>query len=59
MVSKNMEYVINLLEKEKHLLEKCLTEWESNEYPLAKKEREEKLEQVNKALFILDFNLNK
>lgn len=51
-----MDYVINLLEKEKHLLEKCLTEWECTEFPLAKKEREERLEQVNKAIEILNNN---
>jgi len=48
-----MEYVISLLEKEKALLEKCLNEWESKEYPIAKKEREDKLIEVNKAINIL------
>ena len=48
-----MEYVINLLEKDKAILEKCLTEWESEEYPIAKKEREDKLTEINKAINIL------
>ena len=48
-----MEYVINLLEKDKAILEKCLTEWESKEYPIAKKEREDKLTEINKAINIL------
>jgi hypothetical protein len=43
-------YPINILEKEKELLEKCLTEWESKEYPEAKKERERKLKEINKAI---------
>jgi hypothetical protein len=45
-----MEYVINLLEKDKAILEKCLSEWETIEYPLAKKEREDKLNQINKVI---------
>ena len=48
-----MEYVINLLERDKYLLEKCLNEWECLEYPIAKKEREEKLTEINKAIKIL------
>jgi len=48
-----MEYVINLLEKDKAILEKCLNEWESKEYPIAKKEREDKLTKINKAINIL------
>lgn len=48
-----MEYVINLLEKDKAILEKCLSEWEIKEYPIAKKEREDKLNEINKAINIL------
>ena len=48
-----IEYVINLLEKDKAILEKCLTEWESKEYPIAKKEREDRLTALNNAIAIL------
>jgi flagellin-specific chaperone FliS len=48
-----MEYVINLLQRDKYLLEKCLNEWECSEYPTAKKEREDKLIEINKAIKIL------
>ena len=48
-----MEYVLNILRKERSILEKCLTEWETKEYPLAKKEREDMLYEVNKAIEIL------
>jgi hypothetical protein len=48
-----MEYVLNILRKEKGILEKCLNEWETKEYPLAKKEREDMLHEVNKAIEIL------
>lgn len=44
---------MSLLEKEKEILEKCLSEWESIEYPQARKERENKLEEINKAINIL------
>jgi hypothetical protein len=53
-----MEYVINLLEKDKYLLENCLNEWESSEYPTAKKERENKLTEINKAIKLLTNDTN-
>jgi hypothetical protein len=53
-----MEYVINLLENDKYLLEKCLNEWESSEYPTAKKERENKLTEINKAIKLLTNDTN-
>jgi len=48
-----MEYVINLLEKDKAILEKCLSAWETIEYPIAKKEREDKLKEIINAINIL------
>jgi hypothetical protein len=48
-----MGYILDMLEREKQILEKCLTEWETNGYPLAKKERDDKLKEVNKAIEIL------
>jgi len=53
-----MEYVINLLQRDKYLLENCLNEWESSEYPTAKKERENKLIEINKAIKILTNDTN-
>lgn len=48
-----MEYVLNLLEKEKDILIKCLNEWESKEYPLAKQDRDDKLNQINAVINII------
>lgn len=45
-----MEYVLNILKNEALILEKCLNDWESKEYPLAKKEREDKINQIYKAI---------
>lgn len=44
-----MNYAIEIIEKEIGILKKCLNEWESYEYPEAKKEREKKLKQLNDA----------
>ncbi len=41
-----MNYAIEVLEKEKRLLEICLSEWDLNNYPEAKKERAEKLKDI-------------
>ena len=49
-----MSYSIQVLEREKHLLEKCLNEWESKEYQEAKKERETKLKDINESIIILN-----
>lgn len=45
-----------MLEREKQHLEKCLSEWDTKEYPLAKKERDDKLNEVNKAIEILTYS---
>lgn len=45
-----MGYAIEILEKEKQILEKCLSEWDCKNYPEAKKEREERLKSINKAI---------
>lgn len=49
----NMNYAINLLEREIHILEKCLNEWESENHPEAKKDREIKLNQLREAVLKL------
>lgn len=48
-----MSYAIEILEKDKNILEKCLSEWESTKYPEAKKERQLKLDSLNKAINLL------
>lgn len=45
-----MYYAIELLEKEKQILEKCLSEWDIKQYPEARKEREDRLKSINKAI---------
>ena len=45
-----MNYAIEILEKEKSLIEKALTNWETKEYPEAKKQREKRLNELNEAI---------
>lgn len=45
-----MNYAIEILEKEKLLIEKALTNWETKEYPEAKKQREKRLNELNEAI---------
>jgi len=49
-----MTYAIEILEKEKELLTKCLNEWDTQTYPEAKKEREKRLNDINNALQLLN-----
>ena len=49
-----MNYSIQILEREKHILEKCLNEWETKEYQEAKKERENKLKDINDSIIKLN-----
>ena len=49
-----MEYVINLLEKEKAIFEKLLNDWDINQQVEARKDRDDKLKQLNNALNILN-----
>lgn len=43
-------YAVEVLEKEKQLLKKCLSEWDVKQYPEARKEREDRLKSINKAI---------
>ena len=43
-------YSIQVLEKEKNLIKDCLSNWEKENYPEAKKEREQRLKDINNAL---------
>ena len=45
-----MNYAVQLIEKEINILEKCLNEWETNQYPEAKQEREKRLKELKEAL---------
>lgn len=45
-----MNYAIEVLEKEKLLLEKCLSEWDCKEYPDAKKQRDNRLLEINQSI---------
>lgn len=49
-----MEYVINLLEKEKAIFEKLLNDWDINQQVESRKDRDDKLKQLNNALNILN-----
>ena len=51
-----MIYAIEILEKEMLLLEKCLTKWEAEKYPEARKERNEKYKSLVKAIEYLKSN---
>lgn len=48
-----MNYAVQLLEKEKEMLEKILSEWDETEYPEARKDRDKKLKDLNKALKLI------
>jgi len=45
-----MTHAIQTLEKEKQLLTDCLSDWDLQQYPEARKEREIKLKEINNAL---------
>ena len=49
-----MEYVIELLEKERRTIEQCLTEWDMQQYPEARKEREIRLKELNQAINLIN-----
>ena len=48
-----MKYSIETLEKEKKILKECLSEWQSNNYPDAKKERQKRLNDLEECIIIL------
>ena len=48
-----MDYAIFTLEKEKEYLIKCLSEWQSENHPDARKERDKKLKSINEAIIKL------
>ena len=48
-----MKYAIRILEEERKVLLQCLSEWQSEKYPDAKREREVKVELLTKAIICL------
>jgi hypothetical protein len=48
-----MNYSIEILEKEKQILKACLSEWQSNNYPDAKKERQKRYDDLEECITIL------
>jgi len=48
-----MNYSIEILERERDILKKCLSEWQSENYPDAKKEREKRLKDIDECISIL------
>lgn len=48
-----MNYSIEILEKEYHLLNNCLTGWDLNHYPEARKDRQKRLDDVFQCISIL------
>ena len=51
-----MNYAIEILEKEMQLLEKCLSKWDEENYPEARKERNDRLRNLVKAIEYLKSN---
>lgn len=45
-----MNYAVEVLEKEIHLIEKCLSEWELSQYREARIERIKKLDDLKQAI---------
>ncbi len=53
-----MNHAIEILEKEIQLLEHCLSEWELEKYPEARKERNDKYKNIIKAIeYLKSYNL--
>jgi len=51
-----MSYAIEVLEKETAILEKCLSKWQEENYPEARKERNSRLKDLVKAIEFLKLN---
>lgn len=49
-----MNYALEVLTKERALIEKALSEWHEQSYPEAKKDRNSKLKNLNKAINTLN-----
>ena len=47
------KYAIEVLEKEKYILTACLSDWDLQQYPEARKERENRLKDIEESLKLL------
>ena len=45
-----MKYSIQILEEEKAIIKKCLTNWDKEHYPEAHKERNARIKDLDKAI---------
>jgi hypothetical protein len=48
-----MKYALEILQKEKTLILDALSKWEMEYYPEAKKVREDRLKQINRAIEVI------
>jgi len=48
-----MKYSIEILEKEKHLINACLSDWDLKNHPEARKDRQKKLDDLDQCISIL------
>jgi len=48
-----MKYALEILQKEKDLITDALSKWEMEYYPEAKKVREDRLKQLNRAIEVI------
>lgn len=53
-----MEYSIRLLIRERDLIQRTLKKWEAEKYPEARKIRDKRLKELNKAILILNNEKN-
>lgn len=49
-----MTHALDVLKLEKEQLEKCLSNWDCEQYPEAKEKRDRKLQSVNKAITLIE-----
>lgn len=54
----SMTHALDILKTEKRQLEKCLSEWQSEQYPDAKEQRDRKLRSCEKAITCLELVRN-
>jgi hypothetical protein len=48
-----MNYSIEILEKEKHLLNSCLTSWDLKHYPESRKDRQKRVDDIELCIRVL------
>ena len=48
-----LNYALETLQKERELVDRALNNWEKQKYPEARKERERRLNDLNKAILLI------